>query len=125
MRTWILFTVGMVALVAAAVGLGAVVPPAAAAALAAVPVLVGALGARAIATRQRAARLADRPDSVERERAQRAAADSFPVILVILVVLGAWMVLRGAYAAGALMYAATALSVMAYWVSYVRLRRQF
>jgi len=123
-RTWMLFALAASAVVLAGAAVSTVVPDPLSGPVLAVPVLLIPLSARMLSRRRRAERRADQPDSIENERAEKAAAQTLPVVLVLLVALGAWFVVDGAYGAAALVYAACALSALAYAMTYALLRHQ-
>ena len=68
---------------------------------------------------------ADAPDGVERERAAAAAGVSFQAALILMVASGAWLVVRGDYAAAAVTYGAVVVVIAVFWTSYSLLRRRF
>jgi uncharacterized membrane protein len=89
-------------------------------------VIIGSgLVSRWVAERRRRLTRADQPDSVEREHAQNAAAETFQVALVVMVALGAVLVFQRSFAAAGLTYAGAAVVVLAYWVRYATLRRRY
>lgn len=125
MRTWLLVTLGWLALLATVAAVSRVVPDAVAATLFGLFVVASGLGAKAFGARRRRAARADAPDSVERERAQLAAATSFQAALILVVALGAWLAFRDDYTAAAVAYGVVVVLVAVFWISYALLRRRF
>jgi len=125
MRAWLLLVLGWLALLATVYALARLLPDAAAAGLYGVFVLASGLGSRAFASRRRSSTRADAPDGVERERAAAAAGVSFQAALILMVASGAWLVVRGDYAAAAVTYGAVVVVIAVFWTSYSLLRRRF
>ncbi|MCC2319756.1 hypothetical protein [Cellulomonas xiejunii] len=89
-----------------------------------VVVLTSGVGTKLLLDRRRAAARQDAEDGVELELGRRAAAATFPVALVALVLLGLATTVRGEWELTALCFLAVVLTVVAHWVAYARLRRQ-
>lgn len=124
LRTWVLFLLGTAIAVVTVVALGEVVSPTVSSVLTGLLIVATGLGANFVATRQRRSRRADRADSIEHAHAQRAAAATFPLGLLVFTALGAFLVLQELYWSAALVYGATALSVVTYWLNDMWIRHR-
>lgn len=124
LRTWVLFLLGAVLVVAAVAEVEGHVSATVWAALAGASIVCLGMGAKLVAAHQRRTQRADQPDSIEYVHAERAAATTFPFGLLILAALGSLLVFQGSYWEAVLVYCATAVLVAAYWINYIRARRR-
>jgi uncharacterized membrane protein len=83
----------------------------------AIVVLGGALGAKLVADRRRAARRADAPHGIEADRANRVSNRTLPFALVLMAGQGLWLLVRGDMLGGLVSYGLLALVVAAYWIN--------
>ena len=124
MKSWTVLVLGVLVTLAAVTALADVLPTPAVAVLYGLVVFGGGLTSRRLAGRQRRLARADRPDSVEHENAQQAAAETLQVALVVMVVVGAAQLFGRSFVAAALTYAGVAVVVLAYGIRYSVLRHR-
>lgn len=125
LRTWLFFVLTTAVAVVSVAALYDVVPAGVSSALVGMVVMGAGIGAKVISSRRRRALRADQPDGLERQLELHAAAGTLPVSLLVLLALGAWLLVNESFGPAGLVYIATALTVLSYWINYARLRRKF
>lgn len=126
MRSWTLFALAVVGALGGVTALGQALslPSVLTVVLFGLVVAATGLAAKALADRRRSARRTNAEGGIERDIAQRAAARTLLVALLILVALGTWLALDESYGPAALCYLGLVLVIIAHWIIYAVDRRR-
>lgn len=126
-RTWVIFFGGVVAALVGVWALAHVLPESWSwlpTILFAGLVFVSGPGAMLVRRRRERVTRSAHEGSLEREVAEQAAAGMFGTTLVAMVGFGLYLVARGDFLSGAVLYLLILLVICAYWVRYTLIRRQ-